>query len=668
MQYNAGDLPLSIINSIGGTTTYSRDGFGQLWSESSPDTGTTSLLYDAAGLLNTVNRANGISAAYAYDGLGRVTSVSAGGISQSYIYDNCTNGLGRICSTQGQNVTVWTQYEQNGSIRTRREYISGVFAPSDYTTSFYYDTLGRPSAIAYPNGVSVGYGYYYGRLSAMTVNVGGNVSNVITGATYKPFGSLASMSYGNGISRNYTIDLDGRTTSVSSSGVQSLGYSFDTANRITQISNAQNSSYSYGVGYDALDRVSSVSAPVGAQSFAYDLNGNRTSHGWSGFQDSYTRTIGNRIGSAGGRTFQHNAVGSRDMQSDATSTVNLTYDAFNRMSTFSRSNAASYLEPNYGTITYPGGLTRYGYTAAGQRVIKSGPQGTYRFTYASSDDVRVFSEHNDSNDGWTNYLWFGDELVGMVRAGNIYFVHGDHLGRPEAVTNSATNIVWRSNLLPFDRVPSLDTIQGLNIGLPGQYYDSESGFWYNINRYYDPRIGKYTQSDPIGLAGGSNTYNYAAANPISKIDPAGLDIAVIENGPTSGNPIGHTAIAITGHGVFSSGNGYPAGYDAVAYLAGEAGRRGTTVYVLKTTPAQDAAALAVLAANQQAVKIPKTFGNCSDRSNDALDAAKIKDTFTPNIWPGSAGARAAATGATSYQIPMGATSIPAALYQFSIGP
>lgn len=56
----------------------------------------------------------------------------------------------------------------------------------------------------------------------------------------------------------------------------------------------------------------------------------------------------------------------------------------------------------------------------------------------------------------------------------------------------------------------------------GQYYDSETGLHYNYHRYYDPKIGRYLKSDPIGLSGGSNLYSYVYNNPANVIDPYGL--------------------------------------------------------------------------------------------------------------------------------------------------
>jgi RHS repeat-associated protein len=61
-----------------------------------------------------------------------------------------------------------------------------------------------------------------------------------------------------------------------------------------------------------------------------------------------------------------------------------------------------------------------------------------------------------------------------------------------------------------------------NLRFPGQYYDAETAKHYNYFRDYDPAIGRYIQSDPIGLRGGRNTYIYVRNKPLAKIDPRGL--------------------------------------------------------------------------------------------------------------------------------------------------
>lgn len=61
-----------------------------------------------------------------------------------------------------------------------------------------------------------------------------------------------------------------------------------------------------------------------------------------------------------------------------------------------------------------------------------------------------------------------------------------------------------------------------NLRFAGQYFDTETSYHYNYHRYYDPSIGRYLTSDPIGLAGGLNSYGYANGRPYQNMDPYGL--------------------------------------------------------------------------------------------------------------------------------------------------
>jgi RHS repeat-associated protein len=103
------------------------------------------------------------------------------------------------------------------------------------------------------------------------------------------------------------------------------------------------------------------------------------------------------------------------------------------------------------------------------------------------------------------------------------------LDTPRQLINGGLQLRWSwDNADPFGNTTANQNPQGLgafgyNLRFPGQYYDSESGLHYNANRDYDPKLGRYYESDPIGLAGGLNTYGYVGANPVGAVDPLGLD-------------------------------------------------------------------------------------------------------------------------------------------------
>jgi len=105
----------------------------------------------------------------------------------------------------------------------------------------------------------------------------------------------------------------------------------------------------------------------------------------------------------------------------------------------------------------------------------------------------------------------------------MFYLHNDHLGTPRVVTNQLQQVVWKGHLKPFGETQvEIETITN-HRRFPGQRFDIESRLHYNYFRDYDPRTGRYIQSDPIGLLGGLNTYAYVTNNPLRYIDPLGLD-------------------------------------------------------------------------------------------------------------------------------------------------
>jgi len=181
-------------------------------------------------------------------------------------------------------------------------------------------------------------------------------------------------------------------------------------------------------------------------------------------------------------------------------------------------------------VSQAGQTHSYTINGLGERVKKAGPlvaTGARHFVY--DDQGRLLGEYDASGNAVTEYVYAADTLVGLFRGTEFYAVHFDHLNTPRWVKKATLpyQTVWHWPLTPFgDNLPE-ENPSGLgnfefNLRFAGQYFDKETNLHYNYFRDYDPSIGRYIQSDPIGLVGGINTYAYVNGNPLSFSDSLGL--------------------------------------------------------------------------------------------------------------------------------------------------
>ncbi|EMX5352154.1 RHS repeat protein, partial [Pseudomonas aeruginosa] len=431
--------------------------------------------------------------------------------------------IGRLGAIEGARDSLVYRYDERGNLVEQVRSIRLDQQTLLDRVTYRYDAANQLLEIGYPSGLAIGYPRNAGgQVASVTLAVGDKAPSTLVGQiAYLPFGPLQRLTWGNGIalSREYDQDYQLLRQKV---GPWQSDYQHDANGNIQQHRHSLWGTLDYQ--YDPLDRLTEERGVQGGRSYAYDAVGNRTqrsdnpdSGGTASSQDYQYAPDSNRLTAIGAQAVTSDAAGNLTQDRAARK---LAYDAQGRLQSVSLDGQQ---------------VAEYRYNALGQRIVKLTPESVTTYLYGPDGQLLGEAEHNGSGRKLRAqyYLWLDSlplatidadyDAQGKVGNPTLLYLHGDHLDTPRLATDASGQIAWQWQSDAFGRGEALS--QGstqVNLRFPGQYYDAESGLHYNYFRDYDPETGRYVESDPIGLAGGLNTFSYVYGNPVNLIDPNGL--------------------------------------------------------------------------------------------------------------------------------------------------
>lgn len=534
--YNARDQ-ITQTSQVGQVRTFEYDGFGRLWKRTTPEQGLTTFTYNADDTLYQLKDARNAIQTFSYNNRKLLTAInydvsSATGNpattpNVSFTYDaaghrtKMTDGLG----------TVDYAYNTLAQLESETRTFTNV---GSFTLSYTYDLGGQLLSLTNSiNNSKVFYGYdQSNRVSGVTGSNYGSVSTYNSNLRYRAWNGLKSKSFGNNRALSVSYDNRMRPTQWNIPNVMGWNYFYNNFNentgRITYAQNLMDSTLDRSYDYDHVGRLIEARTAsearghlVGqggtqdgpyAHSYRYDQMGNMWYRvGWGGWfnpwLEQWPSYVNNRMTTVPGTS------------------LTISYDAAGNLI---NDGSQSYSYDATGQQTSGGGVTQ-SYDGDRLRVKRVENNVTTYYLRSSVLGGQVISELNASGVFQRGYVYLGGQMLAIQQSNQVSWVHQDPVTKSQRITNGSGTITSTIDLDPWGGETSRSSNQAFQ---PHRYTtyerDSNGGDEAMMRRYAgkwhrfvqpDPYDGSYDWTNPQSF----NRYAYVQNDPVSLIDPTGLD-------------------------------------------------------------------------------------------------------------------------------------------------
>lgn len=561
---------IKLTDASGNVRGFSYDGLGRrtvaedLHAPADTTFGTWSYEYDDSGNLVARVDGNGRITDYEYDELSRLVLEIADDGKISYRYDDCLNGVGRLCAVASDALVQENEYDPLGVIKSERKSIDSI----DYLTQYAYDRQGHLTLLTNPDDSEVRYQYNAAGLLELVLRKetgATSYASVITSIDYSPLERITSLAYANGVTTTNTYDpkkLYRLTRKVTLLPVtvganrlaQDLSYSYDKVGNILKIvdTSETDTRKTSTFTYDDLSRVISTNVidannqQIYWETYSYDPIGNFISKAGMGYNWTYAYA-----GNLNEDYANPHAVTTIKQQRFLQTPYS--YDRNGNL--ISIGGGASFIWDHNNRLTQiitSGNSISYAYDQTGQRIKSTNSSTTTIYPSRFYNISRAQSEAGSrrSVTTITKHIFVGNEVVATITGSEggavVHSVHTDHLTGSNVISNMSGQIEELTDYYPYGAL-RLDVRQSgfsEQRKFAGFEYDVDTGLNYANARYYSPAIGRFISQDPVFLALGNdrqirqfigqplptvlsdpqnlNAYTYARNNPIINSDPSGL--------------------------------------------------------------------------------------------------------------------------------------------------